>query len=189
MNTYDFDQTIFNPDSSFAFVLYCYRKYPGATWRTFPKTVLKALQRAAKRIEMKELKEQIFSFLRYLPDPDEAVKDFWSAKRHRLERWYLEQRRDDDIIISASPEFLLAPICRELGVRLLATPMDKRTGEIRGENCHDTEKVRRFREAFPTAHTECFYSDSLTDTPMARIADKAYIVSGDKLSPWPFKEN
>ena len=29
MNVYDFDQTIFYPDSSYCFLLYCLKKYPG----------------------------------------------------------------------------------------------------------------------------------------------------------------
>ena len=75
----------------------------------------------------------------------------------------------------------------ELGVGLIATPMDKHSGKILGENCHDTEKVRRFREQYPDGHTERFYSDSLSDTPMAEIADEAFLVSKGKLSPWPLK--
>ena len=75
----------------------------------------------------------------------------------------------------------------ELGVGLIATPMDKHTGKILGENCHDTEKVRRFQEQYPGEHTECFYSDSLSDTPMAELADRAFLVTKGKLSPWPGK--
>ena len=114
------------------------------------------------------------------------MKDFWEENRHRLAKWYLRQKRSNDVIISASPEFLLRPICDELGVRLIGTRMDKHSGKISGENCHDKEKVRRFYEEFPGACTEEFYSDSLSDTPMAEIAQRAYIVRKEKLSPWPF---
>lgn len=186
MNTYDFDETIFNPDSSCAFVMHCLRKYPAA-WKSVPKTALCALKYAAKKIGTKEMKEQIFSFLRDLSDADAAAEEFWSARAEKIEPWYLRQKRSDDIIISASPEFLLAPICRKLGVRLIATRMDKKTGKIEGENCHDEEKVRRFQEAYPTAHTENFYSDSLSDTPMAMLADRAYLVKKDRIKPWPGK--
>ena len=30
-----------------------------------------------------------------------------------------------------------------------------------------------------------FYSDSLSDTPLARLADKAYLVTDGVLSEWP----
>ncbi|MBF1089242.1 MAG: haloacid dehalogenase-like hydrolase, partial [Solobacterium sp.] len=31
---------------------------------------------------------------------------------------------------------------------------------------------------------ENFYSDSYSDTPLARIAENAYLVKGDNLLPW-----
>lgn len=187
MNTYDFDKTIFNPDSSYKFFIYCLKKYP-ATIKHLPKTALAGIKYARKEISTKAVKEQVFSFLTELPDVDKAVAEFWDKNYSGIEGWYLSQRKDDDVIISASPEFLLKPVCDKLGVHLIATPMDKKTGKIIGENCHDAEKVKRFYQEFPDAHTECFYSDSLSDTPMAKIADKAFIVNKDKLSPWPEKD-
>ena len=187
MNTYDFDKTVFYPDSSYCFVMFCLKNYRKAFLKTLPGILPAALGYAAKKLPAKQLKEQLFSFLRYIPDTDKAVSDFWTEKRSNMQQWYLHQRRHDDIIISASPEFLLRPICSELGVRLIGTRMDSRTGKIDGENCHDAEKVRRFLEAYPQAHTECFYSDSLSDSPMAEIADKAVLVKKGRLSPWPGK--
>ena len=35
------------------------------------------------------------------------------------------------------------------------------------------------------AEVAAFYSDSLADTPMARLAREAWLVKGDALSPWP----
>ena len=188
MNTYDFDKTIFYPDSSVTFSLYCLRKFPGAVLPTAPKSLIKAAAYKFGRLSAKKLKEQLFSFLPKIPDIDATVARFWEENRRRIAPWYLAQKAEDDLIISASPEFLLGPICRELGVRLIGTRMDKRTGHIDGENCHDREKVRRFREAYPDAKAEKFYSDSLTDQPMAEIAHRAYIVSKNDVQPWPFKE-
>ena len=187
MNTYDFDKTIYIKDSSVCFYKYCLTHYPKAIWRTVPKSVAAAIKYALGKIDTKVLKEQLFSFLPYMDDIDAAVAQFWNERFDGVGDWYLKQRRDDDIIISASPEFVVAPAAKRLGVRLIATPMDKITGKINGLNCHDSEKVRRFREEYPEAHTECFYSDSLTDTPMAEIADKAFLVDHGKLSLWPGK--
>ena len=44
--------------------------------------------------------------------------------------------------------------------------------------------MRRFREVFGDAQIETFYSDSLSDTPLAREAKTAWIVRGDELVPW-----
>ncbi len=185
MNTYDFDKTIFYPDSSCCFYLYCLCRYPSAVCRTLTGSARKALLYRRGIINAKELKEQLFSFLPDIPDIDNAVSRFWLKNEKRIGKWYLDQKRSDDLILSASPEFLLAPICRRLGVDLIGTRMDKRTGRISGENCHDAEKVRRFYERYPEGHTEAFYSDSLCDEPLAGIADHAYLVRKHRIGPWP----
>ena len=187
MNTYDFDETIFNPDSSYAFIMYCWKKFPLTMVKTLPAVAVKAVAYKMDKSKAKELKEKLFAFLPEVDDIDALVDEFWACHQSGIGQWYLDQKRADDIIISASPEFLLKPIANQLGVSLIATPMDKHTGKVEGLNCHDHEKVRRFYEQYPGAHTEEFYSDSLSDTPMAMIADKAYIVKKGKLSPWPNK--
>lgn len=189
MNTYDFDKTIFNPDSSYKFFLFSLRRHPGAVLRTLPKTAIFGIAYAMGSIDTKILKQQVFSFLRHLRDVDGEVEAFWQENFGRIESWYLKQKQPDDVIISASPEFLLRPACDRLGVSLLGTPMDRHSGEIMGLNCHDSEKVRRFYEKYPGARTENFYSDSLSDTPMALIADKAWLVNLQDIRPWPDKED
>ena len=187
MNCYDFDQTIFFPDSSYLFVMHCLRRYPKAVLRALPGTLLFGLLKLLGRRDTREVKEKVFSFLPYLDDVDRVVQEFWEENfESGIAAWYLNQRRDDDVILSASPEFLLQPAAERLGVRLIATRMDRHTGRILGKNCHDYEKVTRFYQCFSQQHPEKFYSDSLSDSPMARIADRAYLVEDRwTLSPWP----
>ncbi len=185
MNVYDFDKTIFYPDSSASFFRFCLRRYPAAVLATLPRSIALAFGYAAGRVPTKALKQQLFSFLARIPDVDEAVAAFWQENETRLGEWYLRQRRDDDLIISASPEFLLAPVCARLRVRLIATQMDRHSGRIDGENCHDSEKVRRFYALYPGQRPEAFYSDSLSDSPMAEISETAFLVRKHRLSPWP----
>lgn len=187
MNAYDFDQTIFQPDSSYCFVMFCLRRHPLALLKTLPGVTSAGLKLMMKKADTKALKEKVFSFLADLEDVDAEVTAFWQQHRANLEQWYLNQRRDNDLIISASPEFLLRPIADELGVQLIGTVMDKHTGRILGENCHDKEKVRRFREVYGGAMPERFYSDSLSDSPMAEISESAFLVDKGKISPWPEK--
>ena len=185
MNVYDFDETIFQPDSSFAFILYCVKRCPGALLRTAPGTIRAAVRYRAGRIPTKTLKEQLFSFLRYVPDPEGLVQDFWDKHFSQVERWYLNQRKADDLIITASPEFLVGEAARRLGVSVLGTRMDIRSGRIEGENCHDSEKVNRFRALYGDTQIAEFYSDSLSDTPMARLARQAFLVHKGTLRSWP----
>ena len=185
MNAYDFDQTIFMPDSSYCFVMYCLRHYPRAVLHALPGSGISGLRCLLKKADTKELKEKVFAFLPLLDDVERIVSEFWEEHRDHIEDWYLKQKREDDLIISASPEFLLKPICEELGIELIATPMDPYTGLIHGLNCHDVEKVRRFRKCYPDAELENFYSDSLADAPMAALAEHAYLVKKGILQPWP----
>lgn len=185
MNVYDFDQTIFYPDSSYCFVMYCLRHYPRAVLSALPETILMGILVLLKKADTKDLKEKVFSFLPRLESVEDTVEAFWREYEGNIETWYLDQRRDDDLIISASPEFLLRHMAERLGVRLIATPMDPYTGKIRGLNCHDEEKVRRFRRLFPDEAVEGFYSDSLSDAPMAALAERAFLIKKRVPAPWP----
>ena len=184
MNVYDFDKTIFYPDSSYTFFLYCLRKFPGAVLRFSAPILAASIRYAFGAIGTKELKEQLFAFLRCLSDPEAVVARFWDEYFSGIGEWYLRQKRPDDLIITASPEFLVGEAGRRLGVEVIGTRMDIRSGAIEGENCHDAEKVRRFRAAYPESVIEAFYSDSKSDAPMAEIAERAFLVKREKLSAW-----
>ncbi len=116
-----------------------------------------------------------------------AFVRFYETHIQKIKAFYLAQQREDDVIISASPLFLLQPVCERLGIRcLMASNVDPHTGAYDGVNCHGEEKVRRFREIFGDSGIDEFYSDSYSDTPLAKLAEKAYIVKGEQLSEWQF---
>ena len=191
MNVYDFDQTIFDRDSSYAFFGYCLKHFPRAVLRE-PMEILKAswtFFRGKDDADAAPLKETLFSFLPFLPEPESTVEAFWKENEAGIASWYLKQKKPDDLIISASPEFLLKPMTEKLGVSLIATPMDIYSGLILGVNCHDIEKLRRFRAEYPDALIDQFYSDSLSDSPLAEIAREAYMVKKGSITPWPKQEN
>lgn len=187
MNVYDFDKTVYYPDSSYHFFLYCLKKSPAAVLPVIPKSLVLASRYKRGKIGAKDLKQHLFSYLSRIEDPDRMVTEFWESHRSCLQDWYLRQKKDDDLIISASPEFLLAPIAEELGVRLIATRMDRYSGKIQGNNCHDSEKVLRLKAEYPDETIENFYSDSLSDTPLAELSRHAFLIKKDKLLPWPNK--
>ena len=79
----------------------------------------------------------------------------------------------------------MTPICQQLGVTLIASVVDKKTGQYTGENCFGEEKVRRFEKAgYAKADVEAFYSDSYSDSPLAELAKEAYLVKGEVCYPW-----
>ena len=93
MNVYDFDGTIFVPDSSYCFVLYCMRHYPRAVFKVLPGTLWQfILYLRAGRKDAGKLKESLFSFLSRVDNIDRIVHEFWAENYERMEDWYLEQK-------------------------------------------------------------------------------------------------
>ena len=183
VNVYDWDKTIFPVDSTVAFVRWCLRRHPGVI-RALLGTLVLLPGYWLGKVSKTAIKERMYGFLRRVPDVDAELEAFWAQNFARVNPWYLAQRRPDDIIISASPEFLVRIPAQKLGVRLLASRVDKHTGKTDGENCHGKEKVRRFYERYPDGHSDEFYSDSMSDLPMAEISDRAFMLKKHVISPW-----
>lgn len=183
-NVYDFDQTIYDGDSTVDFYQYCVKKYPAALF-ALPQTGLYYFIYKAKRCNKNRFKEVFYQFLKYVPDIEGNIREFWRIQRQKIKSWYLDCRRDSDIIISASPYFLLEPICHLMHTGLLlASLVDLQTGKTRGENCYSEEKVRRLKEAVPDFEIERFYSDSYSDSPLAQLAQESFLVCGDRRLAW-----
>ena len=184
MNVYDFDGTIFKGDSTRAFWAYCLKRAPLLV-RYLPGQCFAALRYLLGRTDKEAFKQAFFSYLQGVPAVEEWVEDFWRTHMGRFQPWYLAQKQPGDLIISASPEFLLAPACRRLGVcPPIASRVDAQTGRTLGPNCKGAEKVTRLRQQYPGAVIENFYSDSSSDASLARLAQKAYFVKGSKRTLW-----
>lgn len=184
MNVYDFDNTILRGDSSVRFFFYCLRHFP-RMWADIPGQALNVAQFLLRLKPKQAFKQRMFAYLTRIGDVDAAVDAFWKVNLSRIKAWYPPLHREDDVVISASPEFLIQPACRHLGIRcVIGSPVDKRSGHFLGPNCHGREKVNRFHARFPGSRIESFYSDSHSDDPLAGLADAAWLVRGEKLLPW-----
>ena len=184
INVYDFDNTIYRGDSSYDFFRHCAVKYPRVLLSAAG-TLPWLLGMALGILDKTKVKERFYRYLKHVPEAEEEVVRFWIDHDKNLKNWYFEQKREDDLIISASPEFLLEPVMRHLELAFLASRVDARTGRYTGRNCHGEEKVRRLRENRPEVEIEQFYSDSMNDLPLAKLARNAYMVKGDERKPFP----
>ncbi len=186
MNVYDFDNTIYRGDSTADFYFFCLKRHKKNLLKV-PSLIFGAVKfYVFKKGTKTDFKQNMYKFLQTAVYPDDLV-DFWNTHKSNIKEWYLKQQKDDDIIISASPCFLLEPICKELGIKhLIASNVNKNTGVYKGINCHGKEKVRLFEINFPNKNIDEFYSDSKSDTPLAEISTKAFIVHGDDIKPWDF---
>ena len=184
MNAYDFDGTIFDGDSTAGFFAYCRKR--SLKIRLLTPLYLSGYALLALGIwDKTRAKEHFYAFLRRVPDIKAWVADFWDKNVNRIKPWYYEKQRPDDMILSASPRFLLGDVCSRLGIkRLICSEVDGKTGKYEGKNCHGEEKVRRLREEYGGEAIEEFYSDSYNDAPLARISGKAFCVKKNDIYPW-----
>lgn len=184
MNVYDFDGTVYGGDSTVDFYLFCVRRHIKVL-EAVPIQISGCFLYFTKRINKTQFKEMFYRFLKYLESPEKDINEFWEKNSSRIKKWYLTQHKGDDVIISASPEFLLTPICRELGVgELIASKVDIHSGKYNGENCRGTEKLKRFKERFGNIRIERFYSDNESDNPMTEIANENFLIRGNKILSW-----
>ena len=183
MNVYDFDNTILRGDSSARFFAWCLRHCP-RMWLDIPAQAANGLLFLTRLRPKQAFKQRMFGFLQLI-DVDAALEGFWRDNLPRVKDWYRAAHRPDDVVISASPAFLIRPACEALGIsEVMGSPVDRHTGRFSGPNCHGAEKVRRFREVFPDGVIDNFYSDSHSDDPLAALAKQAWLVKGERIKAW-----
>ena len=183
MDVYDFDGTLYWGDSTADFLRCCVKRHPRII-RTLPRTGIAAAACLGLHIiDKTQFKGALYRFLPLVPDIETEVERFWQAHEHRITGPCTPQ--PGDLVISASPEFLLHDVCAKRGLSLIASQVDPHTGRTLGPNCSNAEKISRFRELFPSERIERFYSDSHNDDPLAELAEEAFMVKGGKLIPWP----
>jgi len=182
MNVYDFDDTIYNGDSTVDFYKFCLKKKPSILL-CFP--FFTAIGFMLGFVPKLRFKENFYKFLTKFSNIDELLEGFWDTHIKNVKTWYYDRQREDDLVISASPEFLLWPAMNRLGINnMMASVVDKHTGKYTGENCHGEEKVLRYRAIYGNTKIEEFYSDSLSDTPLAEISEIAYVITGENTVLW-----
>lgn len=184
MNVYDFDKTIYGGDSTIDFYVYCIKKHPKILL-CLPSQMMAVCRYKMHKINKTIFKEHFFCFLKKLKDPQSDVVNFWNKNENKIKNWYLKQKKSNDLIISASPQFLLEEICCRIGiVELIASQVDIHNGKFYGENCYGKEKCRRFHECKGNEKIDKFYSDSLSDMPLAEIAESAFLIKKNKINLW-----
>ena len=181
MNMYDFDGTIYNGDSLVDFIKYSFKKKPLSVSKSIIKTIFKYFKYKREKISFEELKETLFSFVPKIKNRDEFISGFVKKNKHKIKKFYLNQKRKDDLIITASLDFYVKPLCKSVGIKkIISTKYDLKSGRIVGKNCKSNEKEKIISE-LPKNKFKCFYTDSINDKPLFRFAEKNYIVTKNKI--------
>ena len=181
MNCYDFDTTIYRGDSTTDFFFYLILTRPYLLV-FLPWFLFVGLLYCLHLVSKKKFKEAIFFFIPYFSSVEKVVDKFWQHNANKIEEWYAQCRKDDDIVVSASLDFILRPMLQLLNVKkFVATKYNTETGKIIGKNCYGKQKVIAYREEFKNRKPEAYVSDSLSDLPMMKYCGKGYLVKNGRL--------
>ena len=190
MNVYDFDGTIFYSDCAVGFALWCIKRHPKLLVTFMPGMIKTLILYKFGKVPNYRLQRKMFSYLTMIDDFDTQIEKYWDKYESRISKWYLAQKKPDDLIISASPDCIIGPIAKRLGVNSVATEYDRECGVFLNNLMYAKEKARYiFDHDFPVI--ENFYSDSLADTPLALCAEKAHLVKDHATTvvDWPKLED
>jgi phosphatidylglycerophosphatase C len=99
-----------------------------------------------------------------------------------LDRWARHKAQGDRVVIvTASPEQIIAPFAERLGAdTLIGTRLHldegrRVTGRFDGENCRGEEKVRRILQCFGPIRLSAAYGDTTGDVEMLAMADEPHM--------------
>jgi len=182
---FDFDGTITTKDSFTAFLKW--RAGPARYALGLVRLLPAALAYLAHRDRGRIKAAAVWEYLKGVPKAEveadaRTFAELYAAKLFRPDalaawrRWRAEGARL--VIVSASPDFVVAPFAEKLGAdRLLATGMaydaDHRVaGAFATPNCRGPEKIVRLKQAFgPDLKLKAAYGDTSGDREMIAIAE------------------
>ena len=185
INVYDFDKTIYDGDSTIDFYFFCISKNPALVFLV-PLTIFYFVLYKLRIIKKLKFKEKFFVlFLKYIQDIDILIEMFWKKNIIKIKQWFINDNLKNKIIISASPEFLLHHIINDINViDIIASKVDKKTGKFESFNCYGEEKINRLNEKYSNYIIDNFFSDSLSDIYLAKIANNSFLVKKNRLEKW-----
>ena len=186
MNVFDFDNTIYDGESTLDLFFYYLVRKPWML-RMLP-TVLKAFKRYKKgdvslgeaiEVYAPMIEKDALRIFDFENDPPK----FWDKHMKKIKPLYSELRSDDDLIITASPDFNVEEICKRLGIkRFLASKINRETGRIEFANLREN-KIKAFIENYGNEAIENFYTDSPeNDAALVERANNAYVIKKNKIT-------
>ncbi len=185
MNVYDFDNTIYDGESVFHLFFFYLKKKPSLL-KMLPQ-VVKAFARYKKGLV--SIDEMINSYAPLIEKIAVEIVDFkndpiefWDSHIKNIKPFYKEIQKEDDLIITASPDFTIREICKRLGIKkFLSSVINEESCKVEFI-CIKTNKVKSFFENYPNEKIENFYTDSPeNDQALIDIAENAYVVKGNKI--------
>lgn len=191
IDIYDFDKTIVPFDSGSLFVFYCMIHYPWCIFLEVPILLVTGPLMLLGIISFTRFKKSCYLFIPLIP-LQKAVKNFWDKYISKVNPWFYERKRYS-VVISASPDFLLADIAKRLKFdEIISTRHNPKTGVIIGENCRGEEKIKRLYAVHKPEDIKVMdvYSDSYKhDKYIFSLANgRCYHIEKRKKVPFDFDD-
>lgn len=185
INIYDFDKTIYKNDSCVDFIKYTLKKHPFLMSFIIIKSIPSMIMYLFNKKYLKKMKENLLSIITKINDFENYIEKFWDKHEKNINSWYLNQKKETDIIISANFDFIINPICKRMKLQnIISTKIDLKTAKIIGNQCRKEEKVKVLKEKYPNILVGETYSDSKNDIPLLEIGNPGYVVKGEKLEKY-----
>ena len=185
INVYDFDQTIYDGETLIDYIMY-YIRHDRKIWKYVPKLLVIAFKDKFHLFTVEEAIQAYAFFLEgyyvTLDDPAANIVDFWNKNEKKIKPWYAGVKKDSDVIVSGTLDFILEEAAKRIGFkRYIGSSIDENTGKFK-RLCFLDNKVKYFKELFPDDEIENFYTDSMNDKPMMDISQHVFIVKKDKIT-------
>lgn len=187
MNIYDFDDTIYDGESAVDFFLMYIRKKP-AMLKYLPKVISGIIKYKLGKVTIEKMMSDYAPIIKTIvcdaEDIDALVNEFWDGHMCKIKKFYNTVRREDDIILTASPEITIKEAADRIGIKnIVCSKIDVQTGEIT-RLCMRENKIKALKEDFgDNIEIDDFYTDSIkNDGFFAQNAKRVFIVKGEKIS-------
>lgn len=184
MNVYDFDNTIYDGESPFELFFFYLRRHLFLI-RYMPKVIVYLGKYKLQKVSVDSLIRDHLGFtedlIRGLEGYEDDFADFWDKRMHKIKPFYLAQQKEDDVIVSASPEVLLSPLFERINIKnYIGTELDFEAGKITFP-CFRENKAVAFKKRYPGAVIENFYTDSMNDQALMDLSKNVFLVKGHKV--------
>lgn len=185
MNVFDFDNTVYDGETLVDFIIY-YCLHDIKIWRFIPKLLIIWLKDSLHLFTVEQAVQAYASFLEgyyvHIKTLDEDTVKFWNCHEKKIKPFYEKIRRDDDVFVTGTTDFIFDEIARRMNIKnYITSSVDRKTGKFT-RLCFLENKVKLFRDTYPNAEIENFYTDSMNDKAMMDISKNVYLVKGNKIT-------
>ena len=179
MKVFDFDNTLYRGESSIDLSFYMVR-YNRRILLYVPTILISLVRYKMCLMEKSEIEKLINDFfadvLTNSGNESDLINSFWETHAHKLNQRLLELIEPEDVIMTASPSFLLDGIRSRLNTdQIICTEVDVDEKKITWFNFGENKAVR-FHDLYGDRKIDEFYTDSYNDRALMKLARRVYIV-------------